>query len=423
MTTLASKPYTVSSISKLLSSKVEPFFYGICVIGEVTNITRQASGHLYFSIKDDKAQLNIVMFKKQAMLLKKLPAAGDKVVVKGDIRLYAMRSTYQLIAFSLTPSGMGEALIELQRRKEKYEQLGWFSTSLKKPLPPFPKRVGIVTSPTGAAIRDILQILTRRHPLFHAIIYPSLVQGPGAASEVAKGIDQLNQYGQCDLIIVARGGGSFEDLYAFNEEVVIEAVHTSKLPVISAVGHETDTTLIDFISDKREPTPSAAASAVCYDFAQLFNNIAKAGKLIYERTRALVEMKQRDLRQMRRHPCFAEESSHLFIPMQALDQIHLQLSANIQQKLEEKRAQLAEVARSIQMAFENHFSSYLMKLNMAQKHLRALSPLTILEKGYAIAFCEKKQSVIINTQGLEAGDKLTLRLRTGSLKVEIKEIL
>ena len=423
MTALSSKPYTVSGLSRLLSSKVEPFFYAICVTGEVTNITRQSSGHLYFSIKDEKAQLNIVMFKKQADLLKTLPTSGDKIIVKGDIKLYSMRSTYQLVAYQLTLSGIGDALLELQRRKEKFEKLGWFSSSLKKALPSFPKKIGIVTSASGAAIRDILQILERRYPFFHVLIYPALVQGAQAASEVAMGIRTLNNHSDCDVIIVARGGGSFEDLYAFNEEVVIEAVHQSQIPIISAIGHETDTTLIDFISDKREPTPTAAAGAVCHDFAQFLTNIAKTSKQIGESVELKLHTRKRDLIQMRRHPCFAEGSSHLFMPMQMLDQICLQTESSVKENLLEKQNELEELSKNIKTSFTHLFSQQTMKLSLIEKHLLSLNPLQILEKGYAIAFCEKKQSVIIDTKDLDKGDTLKIRLRNGSLKVQIMEVL
>lgn len=467
MTTAQETTLTVSDLAKRLSEKVEPFFYAVSVSGEVTNITRQTSGHLYFAIKDERAQLNVVMFKSQAMQLTKLPKAGDKVTLKGSVKLYALRSVYQLVAYTLTFAGMGDALIELQKRKEKFEKLGWFSSALKKPLPAFPKKIGIVTSPTGAAIRDILQIMQRRHPFFHAIIYPALVQGEKAASEVAKGITVLSEHSSCDVIIVARGGGSFEDLYAFNEEIVIMAAHRCKTPLISAVGHETDTTLIDFVSDKREPTPSAAAAAVCHDFALLIQNIKECFARIHEKISQLLLNYQRDLMQIRRHPCFAKENHYLFIPMQALDSVSAQIHTRFKHVLTEKKhnilalssmlktvhvetalmdwknrliekrhlltkhpafnltdknERLIETKERIEFAMTAFLKERAAALTMTQKHLSSLGPLSVLDKGYAIALDEKTQSAIIDAKVLTPGDTLTLKFSKGSATVQVMEV-
>ncbi|PCI78737.1 exodeoxyribonuclease VII large subunit [Candidatus Aerophobetes bacterium] len=439
------KPYTVTALSKQICEKVEPFFYAVCVTGEVTNITRQSSGHLYFSIKDERSQLNVVMFQRQASLLKTVPKSGDKVIIKGSIKLYSLRSVYQLVAYSLTFSGLGDALILLQQRKEKFEKLGWFSKSLKKPFPPFPKKIGVVTSATGAAVRDILQILERRYPFFHVLIYPALVQGEKAAVEIARGIETLSSHSDCDVIIVARGGGSFEDLYAFNEEVVIQAVHACKLPLISAVGHETDTTLIDFISDKREPTPSAAAQTVCQDFAQFLDNFSKTSKQIHETMQALIVNYKREISQIKRHPCFAEDSHYLFMPMQALDQVGMQIQSALKNSLMHKKERLQIYAHAlkpkhleelfysckrqfldlytqIETVIKAQREQRLVKFSLQQKHLEALSPLKTLGKGYAIAFCENKQSVILDSRTLTPGDTLNLRLSKGEVKVKVMEI-
>ena len=252
-------PLTVSQLTNAIKLSLESTFPMIYLQGEVTNFKLQSSGHLYFSLKDANAMIGAVMFKGEASALKIMPKAGDQVVVKGELSVYPPKGNYQLVVRELSYVGLGELLLKLEELKIKLHQMGWFKSSHKKPLPRFPKRIGVVTSPTGAVIQDILNVLTRRFSGFHLILYPVKVQGEGAAQEIAQAIEQFNKYQIVDVMIVGRGGGSLEDLWAFNEEIVASAIFHSQIPIISAVGHETDHCIADYVADVRAPTPSAAA--------------------------------------------------------------------------------------------------------------------------------------------------------------------
>ena len=250
---------TVTELTQAIKNQLESNFTSLTIKGEVTNLRKQASGHYYFSLKDENAQISAVLFQGNARYATHLPKIGDQVLVKGELNVYAPRGTYQIIVREINHSGLGELLVKFHQLKVKLEKMGWFNPALKKPLPACPKTIGVVTSPTGAVIQDILNILKRRFPNFHLILNPVKVQGKGAAKEIAQALDDFNRLGLADILILARGGGSLEDLWAFNEECVAAAVFRSKIPVVSAVGHETDVTIVDFVADIRAPTPSAAA--------------------------------------------------------------------------------------------------------------------------------------------------------------------
>jgi len=253
---------TVSGLTKAIKFQLEKQFSFVAVQGEVSNFKRQVSNHLYFTLKDSQAQIQCVMFSSDARLLKTLPKAGDQVEIKGEVNVYPPRGNYQIIVRTLKQAGLGQLLLMLEQRKKKYLQMGWFDTCLKKSIPKNPKTIGVVSSPTGSVISDILQILKRRAHSFHLILNPVKVQGEGAAQEVSAAIKAFNDHKLVDVIIVARGGGSMEDLWSFNETSVIESIHQSEIPVVCAIGHETDTTLADLVADLRAPTPSAAAELV-----------------------------------------------------------------------------------------------------------------------------------------------------------------
>ena len=239
------KILSVTELTSAIKAVIEPSFQGIAVKGEISNFKLQSSGHLYFTLKDAGSQISAVLFKGNAACLNKMPKEGDQVVAKGEISLYAPRGQYQIIVRELQFLGLGDLLLKLQQLKEQLQMRGWFDPAHKKKLPKLPKRIGVVTSPTGAVIQDILQVLTRRFAGFHVILNPVKVQGEGAAQEIAQAISDFNRLKLADVLIVGRGGGSIEDLWAFNEEVVAKAIFESDIPIISAVGHETDFTIAD----------------------------------------------------------------------------------------------------------------------------------------------------------------------------------
>ncbi|MES2121396.1 MAG: exodeoxyribonuclease VII large subunit, partial [Chlamydiota bacterium] len=231
---------SVSELTNEIKKQIESRFPAVAVKGEISNLKEQSSGHIYFTLKDAGAQLSAVLFRGNARELSRLPKNGDQVVLRGEISLYTPRGQYQMIVRNLEYAGVGELLLKLHAMKAKLQGLGWFDASRKRPLPRFPKTIGVVTSPTGAVIQDIVQVLSRRNAGVHLILHPVKVQGEGAAEEIARAIEEFNRFHLADLLIVGRGGGSLEDLWAFNEECVARAIFQSKIPVISAVGHETD---------------------------------------------------------------------------------------------------------------------------------------------------------------------------------------
>jgi exodeoxyribonuclease VII large subunit len=244
---------SVSGLTQSIKMLLEGQFSFVAVQGEVSNCKLQASGHLYFSIKDANAQLSAVMFKGDLAKVPRLPKDGDQVILKGGLNVYPPSGKYQIVVRTLEWAGVGALLLQLEALKAKLKGLGYFDSGRKKPLPKFPKTIGVVTSPTGAVIQDILNVLERRISEFHLILNPVKVQGPGASQEIAAAIDFFNKHQLADVLIVGRGGGSLEDLWAFNEEVVAAAIFRSQIPVVSAVGHETDFTLADFVADVRAP--------------------------------------------------------------------------------------------------------------------------------------------------------------------------
>jgi exodeoxyribonuclease VII large subunit len=278
---------TVSELTFAIKSQLEPLFRHIWVRGEVSNLKQQSSGHIYFSLKEGGCQLSAVLFRSQARALSHPLKDGDTVVAQGEINIYPPRGAYQLIVREISHVGLGEALLKLQALKKKLQQLGWFKKERKRALPSPIKRIGLVTSPTGAVLHDIVNVLSRRIGGFHLIVNPVRVQGDGAAQEIARAIEQFNELNIVDIIVVCRGGGSAEDLSAFNEEIVATACVKSSIPIISAVGHETDLTITDLVADLRAPTPSAAAELISHEKFQqrekLFLFLDNAKRLLFSR--------------------------------------------------------------------------------------------------------------------------------------------
>ena len=256
--------YSVSELTQRLKGLLETQFPDVWVAGEISNLRPATSGHLYFTLKDSNAQLRAVCFRSQARYLKFKPRDGVSVIARGRLSVYEARGEYQLLVELLEPAGLGALQLAFEQLKAKLAAEGLFDTARKKPLPVLPRTVGIVTSPSGAVIRDILRVLRRRYRNMNALLYPVRVQGEGAAQEIVQAIEHLNRRGGVDVMILARGGGSLEDLWAFNEEDVARAIAASRIPIISGVGHESDFTIADFVADLRAPTPSAAAELVVH---------------------------------------------------------------------------------------------------------------------------------------------------------------
>lgn len=279
---------TVTQLTQNVKDLVEANFPALSVQGEISNFKQHTSGHLYFSLKDSGAQISAVMFRQDALRLPRPPKEGDQVIATGGLNVYPPRGQYQMVVRSMEAVGLGALLLKLEQLKREIHRRGWFAPEHKRPLPKFPKRVGVITSPTGAVIQDILNVLRRRNLRFQLLLNPVKVQGEGAAAEIAKAIEQMNRYRLVDVMIVGRGGGSIEDLWAFNEEIVAKAIFESEIPIVCAVGHETDHTIAEYVADLRAPTPSAAAEMVMAERSQQVAFIEQAGRRLAQTMRHLI---------------------------------------------------------------------------------------------------------------------------------------
>ena len=391
---------SVSDLTFHIKKNLETLFSFIRVQGEITNLKHQSSGHLYFTIKDAQSQISAVLFKGAASKLSRLPKDGDKVTVTASLSVYAPRGAYQLIVSSVDFEGVGDLLLKLHELKQQLHTLGYFDKERKKPLPTFPKTIGVVTSPTGAVIQDILHVLSRRCGGFHLILNPVKVQGEGAAQEIATAIDQFNFLKNVDVIIVARGGGSLEDLWAFNERSVADAMYRSKIPIISAIGHETDISIADFVADLRAPTPSAAAEIVLKETGALLEKLSQMQHSFL----SLMVNKSTQLRlkldRYAQHPIFKNPLAILPPFTQKIDEMTESLSNCMRLKLERWNNSLENTRRL----------------------LAAHDPKNVLKKGYCIPFAENKEHVILNSTQLNPGDKLLLTLWDGDITTTVQEI-
>ncbi|MDD5020080.1 MAG: exodeoxyribonuclease VII large subunit [Candidatus Omnitrophica bacterium] len=372
------KILTISELTRDLKEVLENIFQEVCVEGEISNLRLPGSGHMYFSLKDTQCALRCVLFKNAGVRLKFAPADGLSVVASGRIGVYGRDGTYQLYVNALEPKGTGALQLAFEQLKNRLAQEGLFDEGRKKALPFLPEAIGVVTSPTGAVIRDILQILERRFPQAHVVINPVRVQGEGAAVEIARAVGEFNAWGGVDVIILARGGGSLEDLWSFNEEVVARAIYASHIPVVSAVGHETDYTIADFVADKRAPTPSAAAEMVMPSRAELDERI---GHLVRHLWRSLADV-------------VPQHSQHI-------DDLSDRMRRALVNIFEEKRIQLDGFCRE----------------------LEALNPLAILRRGYSVTMRQDGAKALRSVRGMSAGERIRTRFADGSCVSRVEEIV
>lgn len=399
---MQSKILSVSELTSAIKGVLEPTFRGISVRGEISNFKLQTSGHLYFSLKDAGSQISAVLFKGNAAALPRMPKEGDQVIAKGEISLYAPRGQYQIVIRELQFLGVGELLLKLHQLKEQLQMRGWFDVAAKKPLPKLPRRIGVVTSPTGAVIQDILNVLTRRFAGFQVILNPVKVQGEGAAQEIAQAIYDFNKYKLADVLIVGRGGGSIEDLWAFNEEIVAKAIFASHIPIISAVGHETDFTIADWVADVRAPTPSAAAEIAIAEKANLLRFLEGAEQMGRQRILQQVSQYRQRIAALQKHPLLSSPYGVLAPAIQRLDDFSRQL---------ERMSPKQKIAEGWD------------RLNRLKQHLRSMHPQQILKKGYTILFSEKDDSIILSAKDLRPGDHFKALLHDGKIAATVNQVL
>jgi len=392
------KALSVAKLTALLQELVEENFVDVLVEGEVSNLARPASGHCYFTLKDAEAQLRAAMFKPQARALRFALENGMQVVCRGRVSVYRQRGEVQLIVEQIEPSGLGGLQLAFEQLKQRLAAEGLFAEEQKKPLPAFPTTIGIVTSPTGAAIRDILNVLERRGGGLRVLLCPVRVQGPGSSLEIATAIADLNRLDTVDVLIVGRGGGSLEDLWAFNEEPLVRAIHQSAVPVISAVGHETDFSLADLAADLRAPTPSAAAELVIRNRLELEAHLDHLLARLQRRAEdKLLLTRERCLGLLRR----------LRVPRELL---------------QHQRERCANLEKGLRHALGHRLEQSAAKMSGLSGKLQSLSPLETLARGYSIAL-DSSDTILTDVRQLQAGQSVRLRLARGEAITVIKQII
>lgn len=419
------KIYTVSEVTRMIKQELESAFPQLWVEGEISNFYCHRSGHLYFTLKDERSQLRSVMFRSMAQKVPFELEDGLQVVARGQINVYEPRGEYQLMVEVVEPKGKGALQLAFEQLKEKLKREGLFDPKYKKKLPLLPKKVGVVTSPSGAAIIDIIRTLERRFARLHILIYPARVQGEGAAEEIVEGIDYLGGVEDIDAIIVGRGGGSIEDLWAFNEEKVARSIFSCPVPVISAVGHEIDFTIADFVADIRASTPSVAAEILIekeQSFEELIKNLEK--RMIHCQQYFLQEQRHQVF-SLAQHRAFQNMKVKLLNLEQKVDDLETRAWNTLretQQKIAEDKSAaflMEEKMRSALRGMLQHFKAQWERLS-AQLH--NLSPLNILKKGYALCWRDDGQYLIRKIDEVKKEDELTVSFYKGEFNCLVKKI-
>ncbi|MES2180652.1 MAG: exodeoxyribonuclease VII large subunit [Pseudomonadota bacterium] len=380
---------TVSELNRLANQVLTQNFPLFWVSGEVSNLTRAASGHWYFSLKDASAQVRCVMFKGRNSYLDWTPKEGDKVEARCNVTLYEARGDFQLTIEFLQRAGLGVLFEAFEKLKAKLQNEGLFANALKKQLPEHPKTIGIVTSPDAAALRDVLTTLKRRMPSIPIVIYPTPVQGKGAATLIAKAIHHASQRAECDVLIICRGGGSIEDLWQFNEEIVARAIVDCKIPTISGVGHETDFTICDFVADVRAATPTAAAELATPAREALLNALNQLKNQLSKNTQYALNQRA-----------------------QALDYLARRLISPLQH-IEQQKSQLAQMARRLNASTNQHLQNKQQHLLRLSQNLHHLNPQAVLTRGYAFVQ-NTLGEIVVSSQQLKSGDEISLTFGVGT---------
>ncbi len=387
---------SVSALTSLIKDTLNENFPYINIVGEVSNFRPSSTGHWYFSLKDENASISVVMFKTNTWKVERLLKEGDKIKVLGTLDLYAPRGTYSIKCDSLSFVGTGDILANLEERKRQYEKAGWFNLELKKPIKKYPKKIGVITSPTAAALQDILQVLQRRAPSLDIVIIPCVVQGSNAALSISKAIDIANIFDLCDQLIVTRGGGSIEDLLPFSEEIVLKSILNSSIPIITGVGHEIDFALCDFVSDLRAPTPSAAAELASSGYYEIANT-------------------RKDLTTLIKNS-FDSKFDYLKEKIYRYDINNLK--SILLTKIENSYYRGVNTSNEIEIAQNNKVNNYYNRFNLAKLEIESLSPNSILNKGYAIIKA-KDNKIIKSKKSLRKEDIINITFKDGDIEAKV----
>lgn len=433
---------TVSELNHQARHLLESSFMQVWVEGELSGFSRPSSGHWYFSLKDPKCQIRCAMFRGMNQRIRTIPKEGDKVRIRGKVTLYENRGDFQIIVEHIEPAGLGALQLAFEELKRKLQAEGLFEVGRKKPIPTLPAHIGVVTSPTGAAIHDILTVLARRCPAIPVTLYPTTVQGQPATAEIVRAIELAQAHGVADVLIIGRGGGSIEDLWCFNEEAVARAIAACPIPTVSAVGHETDVTIADFVADLRAPTPSAAAEKVSPDQREMLRQVndrelrlANAAKRAFQRWNTKLEHLSARLRDPRRE---------LLEKAQRLDELELRLGKAIKQSMDRSQVRNTHLAQRLAMQspgkqlansregldrsesqLNKAMQRILTRLQDRLEHtagtLNVVSPLATLGRGYAIVR-DAHGNIIRNASDVATGDRMSAHVANGTVTAEVKSI-
>jgi exodeoxyribonuclease VII large subunit len=433
--------WNIRDLVSAVRTHIEREYNDIWVEGEISNFRAHDSGHLYFTLKDQNSQLKAIMFRSQARLLRFRPEDGMQVIARGRVTIYEGRGELQISAEYLEPKGAGALQIAFEQLKAKLETEGLFDAERKKPIPSLPRRIGIVTSPQAAALHDILNILRRRHHTVGVLIFPAQVQGDAAALEVSAGVRYFNKARNVEVIIVARGGGSVEDLAAFNHEGLARTIASSQIPVISAVGHETDFTIVDFVADLRAPTPSAAAEIVTRSRQDVEDQSENLRRRLERAMRYRLLLGRQALVELGQHRAFAQMTGMLNQRQQRLDDLNYRMERSVRQKIERQRRRweiaaaavrhydvrrvLAGIRREMESLVttlastqRNQLAQRRAQLERLSAELAALSPVAILDRGYALVF-DSSGRLVKDANQVRAGDEITAKLARGGIAATV----
>jgi exodeoxyribonuclease VII large subunit len=441
---LGRRVYTVSELTAAIKDQLEARFGGLWVSGEISNWRVVSSGHAYFTLKDDGAQLRAVLFRSRARRLRFDPADGLSVLAFGNLDLYAARGEYQLVCEALEPRGLGALQLAFEQLKARLAAEGLFDAARKRPLPVLPRRIGLITSPTGAAVRDFLRVITRRFAGIQVLVSPVHVQGELAVPEIVQALRDLNRLGDLDVLVLARGGGSLEDLWAFNEEPVARAIAASKIPVISAVGHETDVTIADFVADLRAPTPSAAAELVVREKVHLIAQLESFEGRLHRAARQRVARLAERLQDLARRRVLTDPARPLRDWQRRVDDLATRLSRAVRRRSAEARERVSRAARALRPEVlrsslrptERLLGELRQRLEQSARaepkrrrhaieslasRLDSLSPLAVLARGYAICTLESGRTVR-RAGEVGVGTPVWVRLAEGSLGCRVEDV-
>lgn len=435
---------SIKELNKYIKMKLEqePLLQEVWVRGEISNFTHHASGHMYFTLKDKDSRIKSIMFASYNQRLPFIPREGTMVIAKGNISVYERDGNYQFYVTQMQPDGIGSLYMAYEQLKRKLEAEGLFSTLTKKLIPKYPRAIGVITSPTGAAVRDIMITLHRRYPSVPIVLYPALVQGKQAAPSIIRGIQVLNQQGEVDVLIVGRGGGSLEELWAFNEEAVARSIYESVIPIISAVGHETDFTIADFVADLRAATPTAAAELAVPHVVELKQHLAHLKQRMNNGLQQQLRKQQERLHRLKRSPYFLHPRKNLLQHAERLDRLKDQLRYKVALRIGKSSDRLAKSDRILAGYNPREQVTYASKRAAAARHqlmqsmqgiykerkqqllsqvrqLDALSPLKVMQRGYSLVYNEQEKKLIKSFHDVQPGDLIKVRLSDGQLDCQV----